>query len=110
MAQDAYSELFSEWLPFYRSVKERNDGAILTLLKIMSTLEDTNLYHRGGEEGAAFAKETARDLLKDCKASTLEKANTDFIARNLSPGGAADMLALTFFIDSVLHIGPEINE
>lgn len=110
MAQDAYSELFSEWLPFYRSVKERNDGAILTLLKIMSTLEDTNLYHRGGEEGAAFAKETARDLLKDCKASALEKANADFIARNLSPGGAADMLALTFFIDSVLHIDPEINE
>lgn len=102
LAQDAYSDLFSDWLPFFRKVKEREEGTLLTLLRIMSTLDDTNLYHRGGKEGADFARQTAISLLDTFSIEGMRQANSEFVARNLSPGGSADMLALTIFTDSLL--------
>lgn len=73
-------------------------GALMT---VMAELDDTNLYHRGGAEGVAIARETARRAL--CLSGTarrdfLAKANDMFIKNNLSPGGSADMLALAIFI------------
>jgi holo-ACP synthase/triphosphoribosyl-dephospho-CoA synthase len=83
---------------------DRNRAGVLTLLHLISRVEDTNLYHRGGKEGAAFAKQYAKELLsKDSLPSEAEVLAMDqaFILRNLSPGGCADLLALTYFLDSL---------
>lgn len=80
----------------------RNDAALMALLKLVAGVEDTNLYHRGGEKGAAFAKEAAAALLDTGHfpgKARLEELDDAFIARNLSPGGCADLLAVTLFLE-----------
>lgn len=102
IARGGYDLLFSDWLPFFKSVESKPESGHLLLLRIMATLPDTNLYHRGGEEGASFARETAEALLNNYSEEGMRRANEAFISRNLSPGGSADMLALTIFINSLL--------
>lgn len=71
----------------------------LALLNLMSQNPDTNVVHRGGLDGLQFIQQQATMLLENPQ-NLVEKLN-DFdkacIARNLSPGGSADLLALTIF-------------
>lgn len=74
------------------------DAALLTLL---AEVEDTNLLHRGGPAGLAFVREEARSILAGPQAawnSRLEELDGACIARNLSPGGSADLLALALLL------------
>ena len=48
-------------------------------------------------------KAEARELLNDFSLAKLSKMNSDFTARNISPGGCADMLSLTIFIHSLTN-------
>lgn len=75
-----------------------NDAAACALIALIAQVEDSNLYHRGGEEGAAFAKEIAKALGKFPTTEQIEAMDDAFIARNLSPGGCADLLAATCFL------------
>lgn len=101
LAEEGYAMLFESWLPYYRSVKGEPLAQHRLLCRIISEIDDTNLYHRGGSEGAEYARRYAAALAEECSEEALAKANADFVARNLSPGGAADMLALTLLIDSL---------
>lgn len=82
--------------------KNKNDAAIICLLRLIASVEDTNLYKRGGKEGAEFAKKSAQSLLKEeISEQKLIEADREFVKRNLSPGGSADLLALTLFLHSL---------
>ncbi len=74
------------------------DAALLTLL---AEVEDTNLLHRGGPEGLALVQSRARSILA-ASPPAYEEGLLDLdracIARNLSPGGSADLLALALFL------------
>lgn len=107
LAREGYEMLFNDWLVFYSQVKDQPLGRHRLLCRIMATIDDTNLYHRGGEAGAAFAKSLASQLTGDCSEEKLAQANADFVKRNLSPGGAADMLALTLFVHSLLSVNDQ---
>ncbi len=79
-----------------------NPGA-LALCDVMIVLSDTNLLHRGGEEGLRFAQENAYRIAllpEGERIEALESLDCALIERNLSPGGAADMLALGYLIDA----------
>ena len=101
-ARAAYPELFTDWLPYYRSPEGDPFRCHKTLLHIMTTLDDTNILHRRGAEGLAHAEAEAARLLEDFSESGLSSLNKDFIRENISPGGSADMLSLTIFIDQVI--------
>ena len=116
MAKDGYKELFEDWLPYYRGIKAEEYGLQKTLLRIMATLDDTCVIHRVGYERAMAVKDEAKALLKEIpgQAGNDEAVMADLIghlkelcesyaAEGISPGGAADMLALTIFIDSILN-------
>ena len=102
-ARLAYPELFSDWLPYYRGLENDPYRHHKTLLHIMTTLDDTNILHRRGAEGLARAKSEAARLLEDFSESGLSSLNKDFIRENISPGGSADMLSLTIFINSIIN-------
>ena len=105
LAKAGYEQLFNGWLPAYRSYLA--DGADTAchrlLLLIMSQLDDTNVIHRVGYEQAQQVKQEAQALLDGYSAAGMEALNRDYIARNVSPGGSADMVALTIFIHSILN-------
>ncbi len=101
-AAEGYPQLFANWLPYFRTNSSSPYCLLKLLIRIMTTLDDSNVYHRGGKEGADFVHKTAIQLQNDFSLPAIEKANIEFINRNLSPGGTADMLALTLFISSIL--------
>ena len=76
-----------------------------TLFHIIAVLDDTNLAHRGGLAGLRFAQSQAREFLDAggaARPDTLAHARRihhAFIARRLSPGGAADVLAAAGLIE-----------
>lgn len=92
MALDGYKQLFTDWLPYYRTTKNPQ----MLLLRIMSTLDDTCIVHRVGEERAQQVKREAAE------AHDIQALCDRYAAENISPGGAADMLSLTIFIDSII--------
>lgn len=103
LARQGYPTLFGDWLPLYMSLSSDPYRSHKTLLRIMSTLDDTNVIHRVGYEMAQQVKSESRQLLAHFTIEGLEAMNERFIALNISPGGAADMLSLTLFIDSIIE-------
>ena len=106
-AQEGFPSLFNGSLPYYRAQKEKFTEEIAlkkTLLLLMSTLEDSTLWSRGGIEGLAYVKSKAAQWLLHVEENpqsldeTLNLFDADLIQKNLSPGGSADMLALTWLI------------
>ncbi len=80
---------------------KQNDALALTLPHVMASLPDTNLVHRGGEEGLAYAQHCAKRILtlrQNRRMDALRLLDGEFILRNLSPGGSADMLALAVLL------------
>lgn len=125
-AREGYEKLFAEWLPFYNERRKSHDAHALhkTLLRIMCDLDDTNVIYRTNVTTAEEVKQEARALLasfeeayaaqdkEKCESAIEEKcASAELLAlkdmdrryteRNISPGGAADMLSLTVFIGSI---------
>ncbi len=94
-AREGYPDLFKNWLPYWRSFKTSQDGMLKLLCRIMSTLDDTNVLHRGGPAAAAKVKKLAA-------AGDLKALRALCERDSLSPGGAADMLALTLLADMLL--------
>ncbi|MBR5176724.1 MAG: [Bacteroidales bacterium] len=72
-----------------------------TLLRIMSTLDDTCVIHRVGYQRAQEVKKEAKALLDDFSEDQLREMKQRYDSEGISPGGAADMLALTILIDSL---------
>ena len=114
MALEGYKALWADWLLYYR----RSQDALRTLLRIMSTLDDTCVIHRVGYERAQEVKRDAAALLEmadqvghdgiRASAQPVMPGLTGdlceaYAAEGISPGGAADMLALTIFIDSLTN-------
>ncbi|TXI93755.1 MAG: triphosphoribosyl-dephospho-CoA synthase MdcB [Neisseriales bacterium] len=75
---------------------------------IMQHLDDTNLVYRGGIDALKYAKIEAAQLSKiECNKMQYDAAlslHHDFIRKNLSPGGSADVFAAVVFLDMVRQI------
>ncbi len=102
MAREGYEDLFVSWRPFLHDHKDEGDALHRTLLLIMTTLDDTNICHRRGMDGLNTVKTEAGRLLENFSMAGMNKMNERFIKENLSPGGSADMLALTVFAEGLL--------
>ena len=103
MAKDGYKELFEDWLPYYRACHFERSREICTLLRIMATLDDTCVIHRAGYARAQEIKAEAKTLADHFDKENLKEMCDRYAAEGISPGGAADMLALTIFMDSILN-------
>lgn len=99
-AREGYTQLFEEWLPFYETRIKGDDSYVKhkTLLRIMCDLDDTNIVYRTDYATMLNVKTQARHLLEDFSEAGIEDMNRDFVSRNISPGGSADMLALVVFL------------
>lgn len=102
-AREGYEMLFAEWLPFYIERRKERDAHTLhkTLLRIMCDLDDTNVIYRTDLATAEEVKQEARALLDNFSEAALKDMDRHYTTRNISPGGAADMLSLTVFVGSV---------
>ena len=82
-------------------------GPLAALLMLLAEVEDTNLLHRGGRQGLRFVQEQAAAILagpEDALIPRLEALSDACVARNLSPGGCADLLALALLLHRTREI------
>ena len=94
-------------LSFYMKNGCKTPG-VMALCDCMARLEDTNLLHRGGKEGLEYVRQAAAavsDLPVDERIGALQVLDADLIARDLSPGGSADMLAIAILLQRWQTIG-----
>jgi triphosphoribosyl-dephospho-CoA synthase len=77
---------------------------VQSCFSLIATLADTNLLHRGGLSGLLFAQRAAGRFLDEGgvgRADWRERAQAvhrEFVERRLSPGGSADLLAMSLFV------------
>lgn len=82
-----------------------NSAAVQCLFSLIEVLPDSNLLFRGGESGLNFARKSARFFLSEGGIHRPDWQNhaiqihREFINLNLSPGGSADLLAATLFVN-----------
>jgi holo-ACP synthase/triphosphoribosyl-dephospho-CoA synthase len=84
----------------------KNDAGVAALLAMLAHADDTNMTRRGGRAAldAIHADLQAFFASTPAVSVTLEKAaalDREFISRNISPGGTADLLAVTFFLNEM---------
>ena len=107
-AQRAFPAVFEVALPSLRAAlargREPRLARLSALFALLAHVDDTNVLHRGGAEGLAFVRRRAQEFrsLGDVDASNAvaraEAIHREFVARHLSPGGSADLLAATIFV------------
>jgi triphosphoribosyl-dephospho-CoA synthase len=108
-AASGFPHLFEVGLPVLKQSLDNGvapkRAAVQCLFSLMEVLPDTNLLHRGGESGLKFAQESAHTFLSeggvehpDWQSHAID-IHRQFIKHNLSPGGSADLLAATLFVN-----------
>lgn len=107
-AEGGYQLVTQLALPHYLTQLSKGkpqDIALLeTLILLMANNNDTNVANRGGIHALSWMKHYAQDLLDQGGLSSTEDLikvkifDKHCIAKNLSPGGSADLLILTWFL------------
>jgi triphosphoribosyl-dephospho-CoA synthase len=90
-----------------RHLRSGDDEAarVQACFALIAVLEDTNLLHRGGAEGLRFAQRIAQDFLdrggvrQPDWLKVAAAIHRTFVGRRLSPGGSADVLAMSLFVE-----------
>ena len=92
-------------LPIFRQALKRglsfNDAGCITLLHLITATDDTNLINRSNRQTQLEIRKKIAVLLEYDpfpSLSAIEALDQEFIEKNLSPGGSADLLAVTYFL------------
>lgn len=83
-----------------------NDAGACTLLHLLAVTDDTSLIHRCDRDTQLQIQKKLTSLLADTpypSMETIKELDKEFIEKNLSPGGSADLLALTYFLHFLLQ-------
>jgi triphosphoribosyl-dephospho-CoA synthase len=112
-AQDGFPHVIAVGLPALLAARAKgiaeDEACLDTLLAIMASLDDTCLLHRAGLAGLQAGQHGAQKVLAAGGSSTasgraaLARLDRHLLSLNASPGGAADLLAATLFIDMLVH-------
>ena len=117
-AAQGLPSLFEHVLPALRDARRAgadDRGARLhALFTAMAVVDDTNLVHRGGLQGLRDAQALARRFLAEGGGLGADapgraaRVHAQFVARRLSPGGAADLLAAACWVERAERLGDAV--
>ncbi len=105
-----FPSVYEVGLPALHAARELTPGdeeaaRVQTCMTLIASVTDTNVLHRGGSDGLQFAQASASAFLatggvgRPDWREQADDVHQAFVARNLSPGGSADLLAMTLFVD-----------
>ncbi|WP_461205101.1 triphosphoribosyl-dephospho-CoA synthase CitG [Clostridium sp. DL1XJH146] len=88
----------------YIDTKDKNDILVQTLLSLMTTSEDSNVVWRQDIETLKYVQDYSKRVLAnggiftDSGEKEIVEMDRIFIEKNISPGGSADLLAVTVML------------
>lgn len=98
-------------LPYYTQLRQAqvntNDALVQTLLHLIADTWDTNILSRHDMDTMIYCQRYAQKVLNlggihtEAGKAEIIKMDQDFIERYISPGGCADLLAVTHFVYSL---------
>lgn len=107
-AESGFQTVLTVSLPVYLELCQQNIPQELALhqalLNLLAHNDDTNVVSRGGLEGLSWLKNHAQQLINSGgifntqSIQLIEEFDQLCIEKNLSPGGSADLLILTWFL------------
>lgn len=107
-AEAGYPTVLQTALPLYRALRDShmpiNDVLVETLLRLIAETLDTNIASRHDLETAIYAQQAAKRVIDlggvhtEAGKQGIKELDQDFINRYISPGGCADLLAVTHFL------------
>ena len=111
MVSNGFEVILTDVLPcFYDTIYRTQNfekSSMQALMTLISVLPDTNIVWRGGIKDLENAQVLAKQFLQEGGVHQLDwrqkasNINQYFIHNNLSPGGSADLLAVTIFLYKV---------
>jgi triphosphoribosyl-dephospho-CoA synthase len=110
-AASGFAHVYLIGLPALRRARRSGAGEeaarVQACFALIAAVADTNILYRAGPAGLEYAQAVARRFLVEGGVQRGDwreraaQAHGDFISRRLSPGGCADLLAMTLFVDSI---------
>ena len=112
-------------LPLFREMlkkgADRNVAGAWVFLALVARGEDTNMIRRGGRDAAKAAAEQAGAIIaramagnntgnEESQVESIKELDRQFIKQNLSPGGSADLLAITYFLYDYCECNLEVSK
>ncbi len=105
-----FSTVLATGIPTLRRLQDdcNTDQLLVSaLLSIMSKAEDSNVLHRHGMDGLEYVRKTAAKAIElggpltKAGSSYLLEMEADFKRKKISPGGGADLLAVSVFLRQI---------
>lgn len=111
-AKEGFPHLFNTGFSLFQAVLKEDftlwQAGLITLLHYIAYTEDTNLIIRSDYQLACKIQKDLQKFLNHAtyeeQLSILPKLDHFFVSQNISPGGSADMLALTYFLYFIQNI------
>lgn len=102
-------------LPALRAARARGadleNAGLNALVAMMAEVQDSNILRRRGAEALCRVQTLARELqTRGFVRADLERMNEEFVRENISPGGSADLLALTYFLYMLCEENGGVND
>lgn len=107
-AADGFPSLLAIWPDFVREAEllSPQQAGVRALIRLLPRIQDTTLLKRGGAAGQAFVRAQAERIeaagFPEQEIAALDDA---MIARNLTCGGCADLLACLYFLYATASSG-----
>jgi len=106
--ESGFKSVTENSLPYFEELMKKNysinDSLVNCLLKLMTDTEDGNIMGRHNYIVLKSVKRQAQKAMKHNGILTndglrfIQEMNQDFIEKNISPGGSADLLAITVML------------
>ncbi|MBU4686191.1 triphosphoribosyl-dephospho-CoA synthase, partial [Cedecea davisae] len=101
-AESGFLTVRQHVLPYWHQEADPQRRLLNAMLRLMAVNPDTNLASRGGLTGLRYVQRYAARLLKQgWTTEDLQQMDSELMARNLSPGGSADLLAVSIVLAEV---------
>lgn len=106
-AANGFSSVKEYGLPVLKNLIHKglslNDAGALTLLNLIANVKDTNIITRSSIQTQREVQNNLKNLIvqkkiENISTEDIENLDKEFISLNISPGGCADLLAITFML------------
>jgi holo-ACP synthase/triphosphoribosyl-dephospho-CoA synthase len=106
-AESGFQTVFESGLPWLEGVEFPDDKAMTRcLLSVAAINNDSNILYRRGPEVLSVFQKLCHQAAVDFNEANYEAVAEFCRIENISPGGSADLLAISIFVWSVQHADP----